>query len=350
MEAFFGISISQSELLEQFEHRYGSLVDTADSYWTHKGFRASTSQSKIPLKEGNREVARIDDSAVFRDAHPEAVFLGHDGHTYRVKAYEIDWKIAKWTNPNSNAILGKWLPALKAVQVRREKGRIATRGIWDDSAKPYDIRPRKDENGCPKKGLLEFGVFDHVRKWKGYVQIDLKTGETKKVSVEEVTKRFIEALEQGCDFPFLHNLSWRTQGWEWTFGAIDLPGMESDQISSLGQLVADILSHFFALVLETIVSDVVVNLKLSEFKLQVNDSLPGGSGVSEALLYDGRVPAAFKECIKTLAKYDHRGTSDSVDANKHFIKYVTALGHATPSHSAREVMDVVEQLRLRWTG
>jgi ATP-dependent helicase YprA (DUF1998 family) len=148
------------ELKTEFETRFGTLVDTqGDSAWVYRGFRASASQGKIPLlDENNEEVARIEADAVFRDAHPEAVYLGHDLARYRVVAYEQDWKVAEWTNPASDAVLGKWLPALRAVRVAREKRKVTTRGRWRDSFSFYENQELGRGEARPAAGRLDLGV------------------------------------------------------------------------------------------------------------------------------------------------------------------------------------------------
>ena len=67
--------------------------------------------------EGNREIARIEDVDVFRDAHPEAIFLGHDLNRYRVVDYVGRWSGDAGDQPGTESILGKWLPSLQKVIV-----------------------------------------------------------------------------------------------------------------------------------------------------------------------------------------------------------------------------------------
>jgi hypothetical protein len=290
------------------------------------------------------EVARIEDVAIFRDAHPEAVYLAHDLTRYRVVDYEGEWKVARWEHPDSPKVLGKWLRCIKAVQVEREPKHVTTRGSWDECFKQYEIKRFSDANGCPKKGCLEFGVWDYERKWQGYTEIDLATNQKRKVALAEVTQRFSIALERGDRFPFLHNLSYRTQGWQWDFGAVTLQRLDADWLRSLGDLVGGILEHFLAEAVESRVADMGVRLDLPGHELQVLDSTPGGNGLSETLLAEGRLGTALENCLRTLAKF--KGKS----AAERFEKYVLALCHDKPGHSFEEVKHVVRELHVRWAG
>jgi hypothetical protein len=340
----FGESRARDDIHRLFEDRYGSLVDMQDNFWVHQGFRASASQHKIPLKEGDREIARIDDIALFRDAHPEAVYLAHDLTRYRVRDYEGNWKVAQWERPESEAVLGKWLRSVKAVRVEREPEFVTTRGSWDECFSQHEIRRFTDERGCPKRGLLEFGVWDYVRKWQGYTEINLETDQKRRVSLAEVTQRFNLALERGDHFPFLHNWSYRTQGWQWDFGAIAQGQPDPEGQGSLENLVAHILEHFLADSVESRVADIGVQLDLVGHRLQVLDSTPGGNGLAETLLTGGRIPSAFQNCSRILARFKGKG------AARRFSKYVLALCHEKPADRAEEVMHVVGELHVRWTG
>ena len=168
----FGEAKDERDLKALFEERYGALVEM-EGNWVHMGFRASASQGKIPLLEGDKEIARIEDIALFRDAHPEAVFLGHDLNRYRVVGYKEDWKKAIWEHPDSDTLLWKWLRCVRAVQVRREARRVTTRGSWEEGFSLYEVRQFSDSQDRPEKGHFEFSIWDYSRKWQGYTEVDL---------------------------------------------------------------------------------------------------------------------------------------------------------------------------------
>jgi hypothetical protein len=113
---------------------------------------------------------------------------------------------------------------------------------------------------------------------------------------------------------------------------------------SLGGLVLGILEHFVAEVVESTITDMGIQLDLPEHKLRVLDSTPGGNGLSEALLSEGRLSLAFENCKRALSKFKSKG------AAKQFDKYVLALCHEKPSHPSEEVMNVVRELHVRWSG
>ena len=293
------------------------------------------------MLEGDREVARIEDTALFRDAHPEAIFLGHDLNCYRVVGYDGDWKKAIWEHPDSDTLLCKWLRAVKAVQVKRERRRITTRGTWEEGFTLYEVRPLTDSRDRPRKGQFEFGIWDYSRTWQGYTEIDLNTQGKCKVTLAEVTKRFREALKRGEDFPFLHEFSYRTLGWEWDFGVLSLASGKAQE--TLGDLIGSILKHFLAAAVETRVDDLGINLDLPGHCLQVLDSTPGGNGLAEAILTEGRMDAAFRACLRTLGRFTGK------KGKGQFERYVLALCHQAAAHPAEEVLNGVRELHLRWT-
>ncbi|MDQ3830095.1 MAG: hypothetical protein M3361_12495, partial [Candidatus Tectomicrobia bacterium] len=315
----FGEAEDQRDLRPRFEERYGALVDMGERNWVHQGFRASASQGKIPLLEGDQEVARIEDIALFRDAHPEAIFLGHDLNRYRVVGYDEDWNTAIWEHPDSDTLLGKWLRCVRAVRVRREARRVAARGSWEEGFNFYEVQEFADSQDRPRRGRFEFGIWDYSRKWQGYTEVDLDTERKRKVTLAEVAKRLNQAIQRGEHFPFLHEFSYRTFGWEWDFGTIPLTKVDSKWQQSLGDLTGSFFQHFLADAAESSVDDLNVKLDLLTHRLQVLDSTPGGNGLSEALPTESRIQIAFQTCIRTLTKFVGKGRK------KQFERYVLAL-------------------------
>jgi Helicase conserved C-terminal domain len=342
MRLHFGESPNYRDLKDLFEERDSALVDM-EGNWVHRGFRASASQGKIPLLEGDKEVARIEDIALFRDAHPEAVFLGHDLNRYRVVGYKEDWKKAIWEHPDSDTLLWKWLRCVRAVQVRREARRVTTRGSWEEGFRLYEVRQFSDPQDRPQKGRIEFGIWDYSRRWQGYTEVNLDTEGKRKITLTEVAERFKQAIQRGEHFPFLHEFSYRTLGWEWDFGALPLTKVDIERQQSLGELTGSIFEHFLADAAESRVDDLGVKLDLPTHRLQVLDATPGGNGLSEALLTEGRMQTAFQACIRTLTKFMGK------IGKKQFEQYALALCHDLANHSAQEVLHVVQELHLRWT-
>ncbi|HPS90648.1 MAG TPA: DEAD/DEAH box helicase [Methanothrix sp.] len=345
LKKYFGEAPKYSDLKERFEERYGSLVDTSERAWVHKGFRASASEGKVVLKENGTEVARIDDIAIFRDAHPEAVYLGHDLKRYRVVGYEGQWKIAEWEHQDSDVILGKWLKTIKTVELKQEKRNIITRGLWDENFDLYKSSMNfVDHLKLPKKGILEFGIWTYNRRFQGYKEIDLSDEErTRTVSLDEVKQRFKEAKDRGENPPFLFDFSYRTLGWQWRFKSIKIEKNDENDQRSLGRLTCSILEHFLADAVESRITDLQIGLDLEDSTLQVLDSTPGGNGLSEALLAEDRMQSALQKCEKRLSKF--RGKAD----NQKFKKFVLDLCRDEPQHSANEVENVIKWLYANWS-
>jgi hypothetical protein len=332
-------------LRDQFGVLYGSLVDMQDDRaWVYQGFRAGAAKAKIPLMEGDREIARIDDVDGFRDAHPEAIFLGHDLNRYRVAHYRGQWSGDAWDEPGTESILGKWLPSLQRVIVERESRLVTTRGSWEEGFNLHQNRTPSHDMDRPRKGTLEFGLWDYKRTWQGYTEIDLTTDKKRIVSLAEVRARFERAQENGAAFAFLHPFSYRTMGWQWDFGRFPPLSDDPEATTSLGSLAGSILEHFAADVVESKVEDIGLQLDLHEHQLRILDTTPGGNGLSEALLTEARIRSAFQNCIRTLSRVT------SAKRKKAYNSYVLDLCHQKPAHAAEEVAHVVRELHTRWTG
>ncbi|MCO6458564.1 MAG: DEAD/DEAH box helicase [Pirellulaceae bacterium] len=270
----FGEVPKYNELVRAFGQRYGTLIDTEDRFWVYKGFRAAASEGKIPLKHERREVARIDELAVFRDAHPGAVFLGHDLRHYRVVAYEGSWKVAVAEQPDSDMALGKWLKTIGWIGVEPEPEEVTTRGMWDERFEFHENIPLAGGLQPPVKGVFLFGIWDYQRSWQGYTEIDLARGTSRKVSLEEATAEFARALETRKNAPFLHRYSYRTTGWQWEFGPMAFGEREEDELDALAELIAGLLNHFLAAAVESRLDDISVDFDVLESTLRVLDSPP----------------------------------------------------------------------------
>jgi hypothetical protein len=132
-------------------------------------------------------------------------------------------------------------------------------------------------------------------------------------------------------------------GWEWDFDALPSTKGDIEWQRSLGELTGSIFQHFLAAAAESRVDDLRIKLDLPRHRLQVLDATPGGNGLSEALLTEGRMRTAFQTCIRTLTKFLGKGGKTQLE------RYVLALCHELAKHSAEEVLRVVRQLHLRWT-
>lgn len=332
------------ELKNMFKKNYGDLVDDENEFWYYNGFRGTASAGSVPLIFGDEEIARIDKIFVFRDAHPEAIYLGHDGHNqYQVIDYSSKWTEWDWKNSKSQWILSKWLPSLDSVIVKLVNDNIATRGKWKDSIELYN---RIDSIGSkvtlPKKGDLEFGIWDYYRKWDGYRVINLEKKKTiKTVTLDEVTERFKTAINAGERFPFLYPYSYRTLGWMWRF---DPPDGNEEHLESLGDITAKILAPFLADSLESRPDDLEISLDLPIGAFYVIDAMAGGNGLSESLLIEQRIPRALDVCKISLSRF-------LGERNKElFRKYVLELANDVTDYTPKEILNVIQHLYSSWIG
>lgn len=344
-EKHFGVFLNMDEIKQILKERYTGLVDITEEYWTHKGFRASASEGKIPLKniENGEEIALIDVINIFRDAHPEAIYLDANGQRWRVKEYEGRWKEAEWEHPDSKIILAKFLKSIEFVYVEKVEKKIATRGIWEEKFDPYQIFDKLPEDvSLPVQGKIEYGIWEYSRSFKGYQEIYLPTKTSFVVPVEKVTERFKRAIEKGKRFPFLFPLSYRTYGWEWNFNKLI---EEIQSIRDIEDLVKNILEHYMAYVVQSKFTDLIINLSLSEGYLRVLDSTPGGNGLSEALLKRNRVPEAFSVCLEDLEQY-----KNPEGFKLYVYKLCGAEVEEKPKYGAEEVIKIVKKLKSYWCG
>ncbi len=315
-------------LKELFRLEYGDIADMHDPDWVYKGFRG-TDTYNIPLllsEEGqDKEIARVNQMDVFRDAHPEAVYLGHDSNFYRIVSYEVS---SRKSMPPI-----RWLKSIKAIRVEREERRVTTRGDWDDQYDPLNCETVLWQDGVKR------GTWTYTRRWQGYREIDLESEQERFVLLEEVAERFRQAIEEGADFPFLHPLTYITLGWQWDFGPLGI----SDKAEREFQFILErLLSSFIADSVESNKEDMIIGLDLDHHQLYVLDSTPGGNGLSFALLDDNRFGTALQRCVKKLSQFKQATWEE-------WKEYVRKMCHdVLPDHPAKMFLDVVQELHARW--
>lgn len=361
MEHQFGEALGHSQLKERFEELYGNVVEVGGRFWAHNGFRASASQGKIPLiectgfsskgqpiaaKDGayRKDVAWIEDTSVFRDAHPEGIFLGHDGRRWQIVAYDGDWQVARNNPAGTGVELGKWLRTIKAIYVQQVKANVATRGDWKDSYKAYEFTADLP-SGCavPRRGTFSYGLWDFSRKWRGYKLVDLTTGTSETVKMSDVVARFQQACQSDGRFPFLHALTYRTFGWRWDYGSKKAK-VGHGQTDAVSEVAGSLLERFLTAALECSPRDLAVRFSPARKTLEVFDTTPGGSGLSQAALQDGRMAYAFNDCLATLRKYGGRGRKEA------FRVYVARLLNQETICDAAEVINAISDLDDDWNG
>lgn len=340
LKRYFGEAPDADELDEYIEQVLGDLVDLDDGSWFYKGFRVSASQGKIALVlDGTKKkVAVIEDTQVFRDAHPEGIYLGHGGASFRVERYVGRWDVAQWKSPGSDVVLGKFMKGLDRIIVRAEKPHRATRGRWRDTFSLEESRPL-DGVDTPAQGQLTYGIFTFLRKFDGYRELDLKNGgRPKVVSLAEVTGRFAQAIEEGTDFPFLHNFSYRTTGWKWLVAR----HLDPEERKRIAPSLSVLLEGFLADAVECSSKDIQVTFVAKEGELRVVDTTPGGNGLSEALLRDGRVSGALSAARKAVRTHGEKNP----DTFKRFL----AEYRADTDLTAKEIASALDKLARAWNG
>lgn len=339
LESYFEWAPYYRDLQARVQDVLGDFVDLDDGAWYYKGFRVSASQGKCRLVCEGDTVAVIEDTAIFRDAHPEGVYLGHRGSCYRVKRYVGDWDLGTWTSPEG-VVLGQYMKGLSYIEVSREKPTLATRGRWIDA---FNLDERADlpkGHDKPAKGVLTFGIFKFLRKFDGYLEIDLLgRSKPKTVSLAEVAKRFYSALEQGKPFPFLHNFSYRTKGWTWSLaGVLDLKTREA-----FAAILGPLLQGYFCDVVECSLNDLHVTLDAQAGEIRVADSTPGGNGLSEVLLTHGRIAESLKTAMKQIEAQGRK-------PEKIFRHFLAEECRVHTEITAQEMVNVLQRLATAWNG
>ena len=343
----FGEFLDAKETKQMLEERYSGLLDMSGNFWVHKGFRASASEGKIPLREyskKNSDIAWIEDINIFRDAHPEAVYLDAKGRRWRIISYSGSWKEAKWEHPESNVVLAKYLKSINVVYVKQIKDLITTRGLWKESIDSYQIiADPPDGVEFPTSGDFEYGIWEYSKKFTGYKVKNLSTKESYQISLSEIKGRFKNAVEQGNDFPFLFPLSYRTYGWAWNFeGAFE--DIQPETLDTIEGLVNQILNLYLADAVQANPANLEISISLSEGYLKVIDASPGGNGLSEALLRDDHLSSAFSNILETLNQY--KGSK----MKKKFKSYVLQLYKEEIDYDASKVIEVFRKIQSYWTG
>jgi hypothetical protein len=219
---------------------------------------------------------------------------------------------------------------------------VTTRGSWEEQFAFFEAFAELSDLGRPDSGIFKFGVWDYTRKWQGYTEIDLVDGTSRNVSLSEAIAEFDRELKMGRRAPFLHEYTYRTTGWEWDFGRLS-DDQSTDQSPAFSETIGGLLNHFLAASVESKAEDMFVDFDAQQHVLRVLDSTPGGNGLSEALLKEGRTASAFNRCCKEIKKYTGRGKK------RKFRKYMTALRLDAGVSSPEELYDVIHQLHLRWT-
>ncbi len=345
LRKYFGIFLDHKEVKKAIINKYSVLIDTSDKFWVYKGFRANASEGKIPLtdKKTNEDVAWIEDINIFRDAHPEAVYLDRVGRRWRVFDYDGRWKVAKWDNPESDAILGKFLKSIDCVYLIPENEPVVTRGESREKFNPYRLFPELPENiREPTKGSLEFGIWEYEKRFNGYTEINIKTMEKRKVGLKEIIENFKRAKDSEQKSPFLFPLSYRTYGWIWKFN--ELKNNLDENLINAQNLISGIISAYIADAVQSNPSDIICGISLKNCDMWILDSTPGGNGLSESVLKNDNLRNALERCIETLESYNKKGMK------KKFERYILELCQEEVNYEPKQIIPIIQRIKDLWTG
>jgi superfamily II DNA/RNA helicase len=349
LEKYFGERLKSPEAKRQLIGRYGLLVDDTDRSWTYRGFRASASQAKVPLRCSRRrsDVAWIEDVNLFRDAHPEAVYLDDQGCRWRVVAYGSRKRFRAENDSDRTDVLMKYLKGIGVIYVEEERAPVVTRGCWLDSFSPVQIMTPPADLDRPGSGQLEYGIYEYSREFKGYRQLNLQTRKEEYVSLDKVTERFRDAVNQGEDFPFLLPLTYRTFGWSWSFEAGTAPGqtwLAETEATELAEVVKTVLSRFIADAVEANPVNLQIDFSGLPGCLRVLDATPGGNGLADCLLSDGRMQRAFDHCQSVLTELA------PPEQQERYARYIRQLSPMERVGTAAEALAFIRMLKSCWAG
>jgi hypothetical protein len=124
----FGESVTEQELDQRIEARIGDLVDRNDKQWYYQQFRPSLVGGKIPLvrRDTGQSVALINGASIYRDAHPEGVYLAHQGERFRVVSYRM--KPSRGNARSTGTSSAAFVSRVGQIVVDAEQRQVATRG------------------------------------------------------------------------------------------------------------------------------------------------------------------------------------------------------------------------------
>lgn len=350
---FDDIPISKEELVNRLENRYGALINTKENYWEYNNFRPEIGEGLISVKKGSKEIGVINTIDIFRDAHPEAIYIDEEGKKYRVSDYHINTKNEKKKYWLETSECDENLSSISEIQVVEDQSYSITRGSWDNVISYEISTDYPDQANYPKIGSIKFGIWKNTRTWRGY-------NKTERIEIQNIKRNTDDLNQTSRNEPRFREIthfvsrdriasknilnkfpqcySYRTMGWEWDFKQKDHLEFYS---SDLDNLTKNILRHFIANSIESEINGIDVKLDSWEGKFRVMDASLGGYGLSESLLLDGRIIKAFHDCSEKLIKYSEL-------KERKFKLYIKHLIQEKPTFSAVDILVIVQKLLEMW--
>lgn len=330
----FGEILNTTELQQRLDKQLGDLVDQNEPQWFYQGFRPTLSAGKYPLvrSDTGERVALIDGASLYRDAHPEGVYLSHRGESFRI----VQYRSRRLARPASQAQSSQaFLDRLGEIVVEPESTPISTCGRWRETVELLEkIQPAHPAAG-KRPAVIDYGKWEWRRRFDGYTEYALR-GRTppKEVSVKEVTQRYHAAAQDGEPMPFLPELRFRTLGWRWKLGA---SLKEGPLRAALADALAALLGAHFCAAVECSPSDLWVTVTQPSPELRVLDRTPGGNGLSEALLRRNGV-------AETLGSIQKRVHGFIGEPEEWFFHSLNKQGRCPTAVSAEEVASAIGRI------
>ena len=254
-----------------------------------------------------------------------------------------------WAEQDSDRsdVLMKYLKGIGVIYVEEERIPVVTRGCWQDSFSPVRLMTPPANLDRPGAGQLEYGIFEYSREFKGYRQLNLQTHSEEYVTLDKIAGRFREAVDQGEDFPFLFPLTYRTFGWSWRFVAGTAPGQgwpADAEAMETAEVVKTVLSRFIADAVDANPANLQIDFSVLPGCLRVLDATPGGNGLAECLLMDGRMKRAFDHCLSVLAELA------PPEQQERYARYIRQLSPTETVGHVADVLAIIRMLKSCWTG
>jgi hypothetical protein len=169
----FGESATEQELDQRIEARIGDLVDRSDKQWFYQQFRPSLVGGKIPLvrRDTGQSVALIDGASIYRDAHPEGVYLAHQGERFRVVSYRM--KPSRGNARRTEKTSAAFVSRVDQIVVDAEQRQVATRGKWREHVQLLEKQSPMVTGRKSPSSAIEYGKWEWNRRFDGYEEYDL---------------------------------------------------------------------------------------------------------------------------------------------------------------------------------
>ncbi len=119
--------------------------------------------------------------------------------------------------------------------------------------------------------------------------------------------------------------------------------LDVDTRKTQAPILASLIEAFFAEAVECSRSDLQVTLDAQATELRVVDGTPGGNGLSEALLREGRVATALATAARVVRAQGRKG-------DEAFRRYLVEECRTDSKLNAKEIADALDRMADAWKG